>query len=271
MARLTSFFLFSCLTIFVPSPGQSQVLTKDLLPGLIIAKESTYDGTSLYGYINGGSSLYFEYGFDKLIVQEVVLRNEKFTIGYYRMKSSEAAFGIYSINTFQCELSDQDEMIYCQNPYQLQLFRGHHYISVINDSGSAVAHDLSVELMKKLKGIIPEEEKLELPDPLAVTDGKLTGKIKFIKGELGLQNGLPDWSSYFEGLNGFTLWIRQSQNDGKDIRKAVITFNNATGLQTFVQKAALIPDGEGWKSSPQLSEKWSVKKIGEAKIVAEVQ
>lgn len=271
MVRLASFLLLSCLAIFIPSPGQSQVLTKDLLPGLIITKQSTYDGTSLYGYINGGSSLYFEYGFDKLTVQEVVLRNEKFTIGYYRMKSSEAAFGIYSINTFQCEQSDQNEMISCQNPYQLQLFRGHHYISVVNDSGSAVARDLSVELMKKLKAIIPEEEKIELPDQLATTDGKLTGKVKFIKGELGLQNGLADWSSYFEGLNGFNLWIRQSQNDGKDIRKAVITFNNAAGLQTFIQNASLVPDGEGWKSALQQSERWSVKKIGEAEIVAEVQ
>ncbi len=53
-----------------PLTAFSQLLTNDQLPGLKIEKESLYDGTSLYGYIDGGSTLYFEYGFDQLVVQE---------------------------------------------------------------------------------------------------------------------------------------------------------------------------------------------------------
>lgn len=248
----------------------SQLLTNDQLPGLKIEKESHYDGTSLYGYIDGGSTLYFEYGFDRLVVQEVAFQKEKFTVEYYRMKSCLGAFGIYSVNTFQCQSADQQEMTDCENQYQLQLFVGHHYISIVNTTGTPVARSASLQFARKLKELLPAEEGLIIPRELGISTYQLTGKLKFIQGELGLQNGLPDWSSYFEGLKNFNLWFRQNKSEGKDSRQALITFDSTGDQDIFLRNASLIPSGDGWKSKDSQTERWVVKKIGVKRILVEI-
>ena len=271
MRNILFIFLVACLSLMNPLTVRSQLLGNDQVPGLKIEKEAGYDGTSLYGYIDGGSTLYFEYGFDRLTVQEVVFQNEKFTIEDYLMKSCKGAFGVYSINTFQCGFADLQGMINCENPYQFQLFDGHHYISVVNTTGTPAARSASALLAKKLKEIIPEEEELALPEPIISQSGKMTGAVKFINGELGLQNGLPDWSSYFEGLNNFELWIRQSQTDGKDYRKALISFGSPVDLETFIRHASLVPSGDGWKSKEDQKEQWVVTRMGEKAVLVFIQ
>ena len=177
---LTALFLAPALK------AKSQLLNADQLPGLKITKESIFDGTSLYGYIDGGSSLYFEYGFERLTVQEVVFQDQKINLEYFRMKSCHGAFGIYSINTFQCQSRDQQGRIDCENPYQQQLGAGHFYISVVNATGTAAAQDASAMLVRKLKEVIPAEEGLLLPEQVRDPADQLTGSVKYIRGELGL-------------------------------------------------------------------------------------
>jgi len=270
---MRNYMIFILLLLFSISGSQtafSQKLTTDQLPGLKIEKESLYDGTSLYGYIDGGSTLYFEYGFDRLVVQEVAFQNEKFTVEYYRMKSCKGAFGIYSINTFHCQTADQQGMTDCENQYQLQLFAGHHYISIVNATGTSVAQSASLLLARRLKELLPAEEGLILPEQFGTSTVQLTGKLKFIQGELGLQNGLPDWSSYFEGLKNFNLWFRHTYTEGKDFRQALITFDSTGDQDIFLLNASLIPSGDGWKSKEDQAERWVVKKIGEKTILAEI-
>ena len=107
------------------------------------------------------------------------------------MKSCLGAFGIYSVNTFHCQSADQQEMTDCENQYQVQLFAGHHYISIVNTTGTPVAQSASLLLARKLKELLPAEEGLIIPKEFGTSTYLLTGKLKFIQGELGLQNGLP--------------------------------------------------------------------------------
>ena len=259
------------LSLALPQKAISQLLTAELLPGLRIEKESNYDGTSLYGYIDGGSTLYFEYGFDRLTVQEVVFLDQKINIEYFRMKSCKGAFGIYSINTFQCVAKDQQGRIDCENLYQQQLCAGHFYISVVNSSGTAAARSASTMLVSKLKEVIPAEEGLLLPEQIRDPAAQLTGSVKYIRGELGLQNGLPDFSNYFEGIPNFELWMRQTTSDGKDQKKFLLSFDTAVAMESFVQNAALVPSGNGWKSKEGSSEQWHVEKLGDQKIFVEIK
>ena len=259
------------LSVEFPQKAMSQLLAAELLPGLKIEKESNFDGTSLYGYIDGGSTLYFEYGFERLTVQEVVFQDQKINLEYFRMKSCRGAFGIYSINTFQCRSRDQQGRIDCENPYQQQLCAGHFYISVVNATGTAAAQDASAMLVRKLKEVIPAEEGLLLPEQVRDPADQLTGSVKYIRGELGLQNGLPDFSNYFEGITNFELWMRLSKVDGKDQKKFLLSFDTAVALETFVRNAALTPSGTGWKSKDGSAEQWLAKKLDDQKIFVEIK
>ncbi|MCE1197621.1 MAG: hypothetical protein LWW85_01525 [Marinilabiliales bacterium] len=259
------------LGVLQPLLVRSQTLTGNLLPGLKIVQEAAYDGSSLYGYIDGGSTLYFEYGFEHLTVQEVILGAEKFTIEYWRMKSCREAFGIYSISAFACKQCDQEGMTNCENPYQSQLMVGHCYVSVVNTTGTATAQAAAAQLIRKLKETLPQEEGLKLPEGIRPSKDKLTTVVKFIQGEVGLQNGLPDWSGCFEGITGFSIWIRKMEMDGKERQKALVTFAEAGGLSKFIQNCSLVAKGKGWISPDDKNGHWTVTKTGEKEITVEVQ
>ena len=271
MQKKLFILLLTGLSLALPQQAMSQLLTTELLSGLKIEKESNYDGTSLYGYIDGGSSLYFEYGFERLTVQEIVFQDQKINLEYFRMKSCKGAFGIYSINTFQCQAWDQQGRIDCENPYQQQLCTGHFYISVVNATGTSAARGASALLVKKLIEVIPAEEGLLLPEQIRDPACQLTGSVKYIRGELGLQNGLPDFSNYFEGITNFELWMQQSTADGKDRKKFLLSFDTAAAMESFVHNVALVPAGNGWKSKEGSSEQWHAEKLGDQKIFVEIK
>ena len=79
--------------------------TADEAPAIKIIQEKYYDGNALWGHIDGGADLYLEYGFDKLLFQEIELNNIRFRIEYYRMKDPAAAFGIFSVSKFKCDIA----------------------------------------------------------------------------------------------------------------------------------------------------------------------
>ncbi|MEK7720448.1 MAG: hypothetical protein AAB347_12750 [Bacteroidota bacterium] len=187
------------------------------------------------------------------------------------MKSCLVAFGIYSVNTFHCQSADQQEMTDCENQYQVQLFAGHHYISIVNTTGTPVAQSASLLLARKLKELLPAEEGLIIPKEFGTSTYLLTGKLKFIQGELGLQNGLPDWSSYFEGLKKFNLWFRQNKSDSNNLRQALVTFDSPGDQDIFLHNASLVFTDKGWESKEDQAEKWVVKKIGEINIFIDVR
>jgi len=86
-----------------------------------------------------------------------------------------------------------------------------------------------------------------------------------------LQNGLPDFSNYFEGIAGFELWMRQTQPEGKDARELLISFDTPASLETFVRQAALVPAGDGWKSKEGQAEQWTAGRVGELKILVGIK
>lgn len=101
------------------------------------AKDKTYAGTALYGYMNGGSDEYYEYGFQCLRVVTLTEGEFEYTVEMFRMDTPENAYGIYSQHTFKplrtdaLPQADHD----CLSKYQLQAVKGCDYISIIFENG----------------------------------------------------------------------------------------------------------------------------------------
>ena len=64
-------FIFSASIIFSQSEKEFPLLLDSDINGGKILRTSYYDGTSLWGLIDGGADIYLEYGFDKLLLQEI--------------------------------------------------------------------------------------------------------------------------------------------------------------------------------------------------------
>ncbi|MFA7211970.1 MAG: DUF6599 family protein, partial [Bacteroidales bacterium] len=76
-------------------------LTESQLPGLAVNSQKEWPGQSLYGFMNGGSELFLEYGFINMTGQHITFSGKTFGIEYYLMETEEAAFGIYSVHCFK--------------------------------------------------------------------------------------------------------------------------------------------------------------------------
>jgi hypothetical protein len=163
----------------------------------------------LWGYMDGGADLYFEYGFVKLCVQEIKFADEKFTVRIFEMSDSEAAFGIWSVNHSKCDSSDIFNNFLCRTKYQVQFAKGRYYISVISESGSRKAQVSGYLVARTLNEKIKEKE-FKIPKEFVSDELSLyTINLKFIKGELGLKNGYPDWEEFFDKDEKFKIFILQ--------------------------------------------------------------
>lgn len=208
-------------------------LAEDEISGLTISNTREFGGSSLWGYINGGADLYLEYGFDRLKVLDVELDDRVLIVNIYRMKDPGAAFGIYSVSWFDCGKELEAIKYSCITDYQLQLVRSNYYISIINERGDIQAGAAAVKVAGKLLEKI-EGGDFELPGVFA--DRKLADLMpaaRYCRGRLGLENGLPFWSKYFEGLDDFEVL---QLNPGSKEGKTYIHFTSPGDMNIFFER-----------------------------------
>jgi len=144
MIAVFVFFHFALALFSPPLSGQSlqsvQPLQKEVLrfgylenkaiEHLVIDRERIFEGSALYGFMNGGSELFLEYGFQQLLEQRLTFQDIPFVAEYYLMDSPQNAYGIYSIHTFRCRRADERFPIECLTHGLLQLYHGYLYINL---------------------------------------------------------------------------------------------------------------------------------------------
>jgi hypothetical protein len=196
------------------------------LTGLTVEEEKFYDGNSLWGYMDGGADLYIEYGFEKLLHQEVVYNNLKFKVDIFKMADAESAFGIFSVFCYKCSGYDPEQRFSCISKYQYQCAAGGFYISIINNSGDEAASKAALELKKNLLSGI----EIKPPDIPGIFAGPLfsgeLARLKFYKGILGIQNGIPEWEGYFSDAGGYSFFNLQAELDGEEYNLAYVVVGN---------------------------------------------
>jgi hypothetical protein len=228
-------FLILILTTNSLLYAQERIMELNIndLPQSKFTRSEIFDGTSLWGYINGGADIYLEYGFVNVLVQEFEWKNYKFKVDFYKMDNPKAAFGIYSISTFNCSFSDSLTEFACVTSFQVQLAIGDYYIQIVNEKGDYP----STELNKKIAKIILQKYsgfKLELPALfLSKAFKPFLSTLKYLQGKLGIQNGLPDWEVYFEKITDYSLYVLPAEVNGKRYSLALINFSVESDCEVF--------------------------------------
>lgn len=222
--------LILCIEEEVPLPG----IQDEDLPGIIIENENVFVGPALWGYINGGADLYFEYGFEKVRAQKLIYENKRFSVDVYQMSDPEAAFGIFSISHYQC--MDSSDLYSCQSPYQLQVVRDRYYFSIVNETGSPEEQNTN----EKLARILLQQTGLDeytFPDIFSQNFFRpyiRNGKV--IKGRLGMENGFPAWIEYVAGMEDFTITLVPFSMHNAQGRVAVIRFEDESDFDIFLDR-----------------------------------
>jgi hypothetical protein len=223
------FLLFLSLNGISQAPDYFPAIDETDLPDAKFEVPRTYNGASLYGYIDGGADLYLEYGFSGAWINEVYLMGGKQIIEIYRMNSPEDAFGIYSVSRFHCNGTPPLSPFTCQAPYQLQIVSGSFYINIINrtnnSTDSAASLKIGQAIVRKIKEK-PADISVFLPDVPVET---LNREALLVKGELGIRNGAPDLVNYFGEATGYSAVILQ--HTGESILS--IKFSTKEALDAF--------------------------------------
>lgn len=230
---LVFFFFFISLTLFAAEPP---AIKSEDFDNLKITRHEIFNGSELWGLINGGADLYLEYGFDKLLLQEITLNGEQFRVEINQMHDEISAFGIYSVSVHQClekgKLTEND----CINAYQYQFAKGNIYTSLINYSGNENARQTASLLAEKLIVSIDSEKKINLKHSIQKSNPDREIVTTVFKGILGLQNGMPHWYSLFEGVGEFTLMVMTRKDSDGVFRAALVNFIDAGHAKNFAEK-----------------------------------
>jgi hypothetical protein len=231
---------------FVLSSGISAQDVKDFpaitiadIPGGTINQENVFDGNSLWGHIDGGADVYLEYGFDKLLFQDISWEGNSFRVEVYKMTDAETAFGIYSISTHKCDKQDTLTKWICITPFQVQAAVGKFYVSIANEKGTKDTEKQTVELLEKI--LLKQTEKLfELPETFTTKiDPKNYNSVKFIRGDLGLQNCFPSWQDMFSGFKNYNTYILQLDNDQQYTYLSKVSFNTSEEASRFLNSIGI--------------------------------
>lgn len=209
---MTRYFLLLLILCILPITSWSQdtdliSIDNNDLSGATVSNMRVFNGSSLFGYMDGGAELYLEYGFSAARISDVDYGGEKYKTEIFKMNGPEEAFGIFSASRFKCRSTPPLSHFTCMTRYQLQVCSGQYYISIINRSGNKIDSIASIRigdaLVKKIN-----QPSFDLKDFVrGISENTDVSAMVLAKGKLGIINGAPDWEDLFTSLNGFTVLI----------------------------------------------------------------
>ena len=207
-----------------------------------IKRERTFTGTALYGFMNGGADLFYEYGFKELISRDIQYKGEEFTVDVYTMDTPLDAFGIYSIHAYKCLRTDSLGRFDCLSKYQLQAVDGNNYVSIVFRSGSNAARKAAAEIYQVF--VADGKTGIRFPSQLTYLATYRSGTIKYMKGKLGVSNVQPSWIDMLHDMGSYEIWYVENTDRDNLLLLLFQAVKDCTLLQKRIPGEKIIRRGD---------------------------
>ncbi len=157
-----------------------------------------FDRENLFDYMNGGAELYLSYNFQRLSVQEYRDKDRVITVEVYEMKTSQDAFGLYSLdqeadNPPQADTARRGKNLAIGNKANfssglLKFWKGNYFVRIVDLNGNDQFKDVIMELGNKISKKI--DKKGELPELLSKlpAEGLILNSERFFHKQIVLNN-----------------------------------------------------------------------------------
>jgi hypothetical protein len=145
-----------------------------------------FRGSELYGHIDGGAEIFFEFGFEQLTVQGYGSAAGQVVVECYRMSDALAALGIY---LSRCGLETPDPMFaerHTAGRYQLVFVRDRYFVILDNPAGTPALARTLVELARVIAARLPASQAVRAFSALPEA-GLVEGSQRLIRGPVALQ------------------------------------------------------------------------------------
>ncbi|MCD6332826.1 MAG: hypothetical protein J7L89_06095 [Bacteroidales bacterium] len=210
--------LFILITMTIHLDAQQFIgLSDDLIEGLKVTSDEKYDGGSLWGYMDGGADLYLEYGFNKLIYQELEWRGMKFKLELFEMQDPIAAWGIYSVNHRNCLPVDTLSGFSCLNKFQYQLVTGTFYLNLMTATDNEESRHAMVYLGRQLVVQLPHKQLILPAWHLLRDSANVMNRVKIFMGPVAIDNNLFKWYDWLDDFGAYRLYqLPDKEKRGRD-------------------------------------------------------
>lgn len=196
-----------------------------------------YPGASLYGHIDGGAELFFEFGFDQAIVQRYLSGKEQFTVEIYRMNDPVAALGVYLIKAGREAPDPLLKVRHTVGTLQLAFVRGQYFGLITNESGKPERRTallaFAASIASRLPADRPIQELSRLPKlPI------LPETIRFVRGPMGLESMVTFGPGDVLDLKGKVLGVAGDylQASGQPATVMVIDYPNPSAATSALER-----------------------------------
>lgn len=149
-------------------------------------KPRVFPGSELYGHIDGGAEIFFEFGFQDATVQRYRSPAGELLVDCYRMSDPLAALGIYlgtcGKETPNPGFADR----HTAGRYQLMFVRDRCFVIVNNPAGTPALAPVVAEFARFIAARLPVSGPVTAFDALP-RDGLIEGSRRLIRGPLALE------------------------------------------------------------------------------------
>lgn len=237
----------------------------EILPWAAREPGRQYRDQELFDYMDGGADIYFEFGFDRVLVQAYAWGAHVIELEIYRMSDAAAAFGMYSIKKGsggqQLDIGREGLL----SDYYLNFWKGPFLVTL-------VGMDSSEETLSGLKAIARAVSPRLSPDgmrppllALLIPDNRIESTLRYFRGNLGFRNIqkiVP--SSALKFVEGAGADYRSASGDWSEY---LIRFDSEKlarmGLEALQARFRSKP---GYSSSPESGGVWLENREKETRI-----
>jgi hypothetical protein len=139
----------------------------------------------LYGYIDGGAELFFEFGFSDLLVQRYRCGNREVSLELYQMTGPDAGLAVYWAKRGRETLVPGIQEPHTGGEYQITVLKGRYFVQANNQSGEAENLPVMIKLLQWLLPRLPAESAQDWLQKLPVN--RVAGSELLVAGPYSLQ------------------------------------------------------------------------------------
>ena len=216
------------------STNSSGVFDQPLSGGFIDTEEpESYNGRSLYTYMDGGAELYLEYGFSNLSVRRYVRGRDRYLVEVYEMRDPESAAAVY---TYGRRAGKEADLVPgCPASItgsEIQLARGSHYLVCRNEDPMAKTGPRLVELARQITQRLQGDCGTGQLFVRMPAERRVPGSEIALSGPIGLN--VRPWLSTL-GKNGFTRgWIASYKFPDGEVEALLAEYDSPKAAQQAV-------------------------------------
>ncbi len=151
-----------------------------------IGSTRVFPGADLYAHIDGGAEIFFEFGFERLTVQDYRGPAGEIGVECYRMSDPLAALGIYLGRCGRETPAPGLAERHTAGRYQLLLVRDRFFVVIDNPAGTPALAEVLVAFARSVAARLPPSQPL---DPFAALPaaGLVPGSRRLIRGPVALE------------------------------------------------------------------------------------